>query len=73
MKSEEDCMSILYMLTNTTSWNPHALFFVYVDGQVVNWQGLVTFIIEQFWEYFVINLTVSIPHNPIIFLKVNMI
>lgn len=71
MKSEEDCMPILFMVTNTTSWNPHALFFIYVDGQEADWEGFVTFIIRQFREYFIINLTSGVPHSPIIYLKVN--
>lgn len=63
MKTESECRSILNMLVKTTSWNPHALFLVFVDWLDRDWKQFVTFIFELFWKYFVVNITIVIPPN----------
>lgn len=71
MKTKEECRTILNMLIKTTSWNPHAKFFIYIDGQVEDKTDFVTFILTEFWKYFVLNITVSCPQKQVRYLKVN--
>lgn len=71
MKTKKDCTTTLNMLINTSSWNPHALFFVYVDGQVQDLEDFVTFVLTEFWKYFVINLTISVPDKIVRFTTVS--
>lgn len=49
------------MLVKTSSWNPHALFLIYIDGLLFEWETFATFVLTQFWRYFVINVTIGVP------------
>lgn len=63
IKTEAESAAILSMLTQTSSWNPHARFLVFVDWLDRDWQEFAIFIIKMFWQYFVINITIMIPPN----------
>lgn len=56
---------VLEELSGTVSWNPHANFLVYVDGLIVEWKKFCADLIEMFWKYWVINLTIMIPSEEI--------
>lgn len=71
MLKTSDCDSILKMLIRTPSWNPHALFFVYITGLSEDWEALSTYIFTQFWNHFVINLTILVPDSGAKFSRVN--
>lgn len=52
---------ILAELSRAVSWNPHAFFLVYVDRQMDDWEEFCQELLEIFWRYWVINVTVMIP------------
>lgn len=56
---------VLEELRRVVSWNPHAFFLVYVDGIVIEWEQFCRDLLEMFWHYWVINLTIMIPSEEI--------
>lgn len=63
IKTEAEAVSVINMLVDTASWNPHAKFLVFVDWLEREWISFVIFVLREFWKYFVINITISIPPN----------
>lgn len=61
IKSERECDEMISMLLNSTSWNPHANFQIFVDYLERDWRTFVTYLLSAFWKHFVINVVVNIP------------
>lgn len=62
MRTVSDMQMVLRSLRRSSSWNPHARFFIYIDGDVGDeWATLVIKSFRAFWRYFVINITIMIP------------
>lgn len=76
MNTEEDCIEILNVISKTSTWNPHATFFIYVnvDRSIVARENFVVFILTRLWEYFSVNVTVGIRINDTIpYIKVKLL
>ena len=58
MRSEEDLKTIVELIVQNVSWNPHALFFVYVDYYVDGVDDYFNKILKAFFKVFAINVTV---------------
>lgn len=56
---------VLGQLSLTRSWNPHANFLVVIDGLVGDPQLFAQKLIDIFWRYWVINLTILVPSEEI--------
>lgn len=62
MRTINDMRMILRSLRKSSSWNPHARFFVLIDADVgKEWHQLVVRFFRSFWRFFVINITIMVP------------
>lgn len=61
ISDENDIKLIIEICTKLRSWNPHAHFLIYVDVfYLVDWNELVQFILQIFWDNMIINVTVYV-------------
>lgn len=63
IKTRHECNVILNMLLKSSSWNPHAKFQIFVDYLERDWRQLVTYLLDQFWQHYVIDIIVNIAVN----------
>lgn len=62
LRTEEDVQSMLSMLIQTDSWNPHAKFFLYIDADLgLIWSAMLRTIFSRLWQEYVLQVVVMYP------------
>lgn len=67
------------VVTNSSSWSPHANFLLYIDRAGDDWKELVRQIFKIVWKYWMLNVSILAPdpityvHNVSWFLLVNVV
>lgn len=62
LKTKEDMHSILAMLMQTDSWNPHAKFFLYIDTDLgADAPNMIRSFFIRLWQEFIVNIVIMYP------------
>lgn len=64
VKNEAELVSCLKLLARTSSWNPSAKFLIFVDWLECDWRAFISFIQQQLFAHFAVNVLVAIPTSP---------
>lgn len=49
------------VVTNSSSWSPHANFLLYIDHGDDDWKELVGYFFKTVWKYWMINVSILVP------------
>ena len=49
------------VVTNSSSWSPHANVLLYIDRGDDDWRELVRHFFTTFWKYWMLNVSIMVP------------
>lgn len=71
LKTVEDMESIVDLMIRTRTWNPHGIFFIYIDCDLgADWKHVIQSFLQMLWQEFVINVTFMFPDTQLYVNKV---
>ncbi|CAO1443385.1 unnamed protein product [Diamesa serratosioi] len=68
VKTQSDLNSIMNVVTNTSSWSPHANVLLYIDRGDDEWRELVGNFFKTFWKYWLLNVSIMVP-DPVTYVQ----
>ena len=61
VKSQSDLNSIMDVVTNSSSWSPHANLLMYIERFDDDWKDLVGHFFKTVWKYWMLNVSILVP------------